>query len=133
MAYIIDAAGFVTGTYCGPGSVANGTDLPPPANAKQPLQFLDGAWLTIAPENHFITYLSLLSRFTGNERSIIRDMQPRDHNVADFIMLAQAAEHIDLDDARVTFGVKYFASVGIITDDRAAEILSLEISESERP
>ncbi len=133
MAYIIDAAGFVTGTYDGPGVAANSTEIQPPENAKLPLQFSDGAWLVSAPENHFITYLAFLSRFTGDERATVRALQDRDINVADFIMLAQAAEHIDLADQRVTFGVQYFASVGIVTHPRAAEILSMEITDFERP
>lgn len=133
MAYILDAAGFVTGTYNGPGQPANSTNVPPPDDAAKPLQFVGGAWNFESPENHFITYLAFLSRFTGDERATVRALQSRDPNVADFIMLAQAAEHIDLDDVRVAGGVAYFASVGIVTGARAFEILSLEISYSERP
>ena len=131
--YILDEAGFVTGTYDGPGQPASSTDIRPPDNAVQPLQFVGGAWLVAAEPVHHITYMAFLSRFTSGERATVRAVLPKDTTAADVIMLAQAALFIDLEDPRVVGGVHYFASVGIITAVRIPEILSLEISDSERP
>jgi hypothetical protein len=48
-AWILDAAGFLTGTYDGPGQPASSTRIQPPENAAQPLRFVDGAWLIAKP------------------------------------------------------------------------------------
>lgn len=132
MAYILDDAGFVTGTYDGPDQPANSTNVPPPTGAAIPLQFVNDAWV-MAASDHRITYMAFLSRFTSVERGKVRAAQVRDGTVADFLMLAQAAKYIDLTDPRVTGGVAYFASVELITADRVAQILSLDIDDAERP
>jgi hypothetical protein len=133
MAYILDAAGYVTGTYDGPGQAANSTTISPPANAAHPLRFVDGAWLVQdAPARH-ITFRAMLERFTAVERAQVRALETRDMGVADFLMLARAASFIDLDDGTTQMGVAYLVSIKAITTDRAAAILGAEVTEAERP
>ncbi|MDN4056345.1 hypothetical protein QPK32_25080 [Massilia sp. YIM B02763] len=48
-AWILDAAGFVTGLFDGPGQPANSVTIQPPQNAAQPLRFVNGAWLIQQP------------------------------------------------------------------------------------
>ncbi len=128
--YLLDDAGYVTGTFDGPGQPASSTSIAPPANATTPLQFVDGAWLTTGTR---ITYMAFLSRFTASERAMIRALQSKDSNVADIIMLAQAASFIDLTDERVAASLSYFVAVLVLTAERAAEILSAPVAASEMP
>lgn len=130
MALLIDSEGYVIGSYDGPGLPANGVRNVPPENAIVPLRYVNGSWLVPSTK---ITYTAFLTRFTGDERSMIRALQQRDANVADFIMLAQAASFIDLQDQRVQQGLAYFVSIKAITSARAEEIISAPVVSSEMP
>ena len=133
--YILDEAGFVTGTYSGPSTPANSTNIPPPDDAAQPLQFVNGAWKATpaASGNKFITLLAFYSRFTQTERLLIRAAQTRDPVTADFMMLVGAASYIDLASDEAQNGIAYMASTHLISVERAAEIIGAPIAENERP
>lgn len=133
MAYVLDQAGFVTGTYDGPGQPANSTGIMPPANAKQPLQFVDGEWLLSQASETRVTLLAFYSRFTTAERLAVRVAQARDMIVADFMMLVGAASFIDLAADDTQQGVAYLVSTHLLTTERAAAILGAPITDAERP
>ena len=134
MAWILDDAGFVTGTFDGSGAPAGSTSVPPPANAAQPLRFVDGAWLaTVERTDKFISLLAFYSRFTTAERVAIRQMTARDPIVADFMMLVDAAKYIDLDMSDTQMGVAYLVSIHVLTEPRAGAILGVPILQAERP
>lgn len=134
-AYILDESGLVIGTLDGTGHPANSTSTPPPADAKQPLQFVDGAWVKVTPAatNKHVTQLAFFSRFTPTERMQVRALQLRDYVVADFMMLTTAAKYIDLDMTDVQNGLAYLVSKQVLTVERAAEVLGAPIAASERP
>lgn len=133
MAWLLDEAGYVTGTYYGPGQPANSTTVPPPADAATPLQFVDGAWLVSQTASKRITLLAFYSRFTSDERLAVRVAQARDMVVADFMMLVGAATFIDLDADDTQNGIAYLVSTHLLTTERAAAILGAAITDAERP
>lgn len=130
--YILDSAGFVTGT-CDSAPPANSTNLPPPADAKQPPQFVSGEWLMPESAGTRITLLAFYSRFTTAERLAVRVAQVRDMIVADFMMLVGAASFIDLAADDTQMGVAYLVSTHLLTTERAAVILGAPITDAERP
>lgn len=133
-AFILDAAGYVTGTFDGPGQPANSTTIAPPSNAAQPLRFVDGTWAIGAPSGaRHITYKALLLRFTAGERTKVRALEARDPGVADFLMLARAASYIDLDDEVTKQGVAYLVSIEVLTEERAGQVLGAPVEDVERP
>lgn len=69
------------------------------------------------------TSYEFLGRFTAVERATIRDAALADAGVADFLMLAQAAQDIVSDDPVTIAGMDYLVSLSIITPARRAEIL----------
>lgn len=130
--YILDAAGFVTGAFDGPGQPANSTNVPPPADAARPLQFVGGAWV-MATAGVPVSLLAFFNRFTSTERLAIRAAQPTNPVVADFMMLVNAAKFIDLANADTVAGLDYLTYVHLVTADRAAQILSHVVTDAERP
>jgi hypothetical protein len=69
------------------------------------------------------TSYEFLIRFTENERAAIRNYALTDPGVADFLMLAQAAQEIISDDPITIAGMDYLVSLNIITNERRDEIL----------
>lgn len=53
-----------------------------------------------------------------------RSLAQTDENVADFLQLLQAAQEVVSDDPMTVAGMDYAVSVGIVTAERKAEILS---------
>lgn len=133
MAYILDEAGYVTGTYDGPGQPSSSTNVQPPAGAAVPLQFVGGAWVLSAPVGTNVSLLAFYNRFTSAERLDIRAAQASNPVVADFMMLVGAAKFIDLSSPDTQAGVAYLAQVGLLTAARADTILNAAISDSELP
>lgn len=131
MAWLLDSAGFVTGTYDGPSQPANSTSVPPPANAAVPLRFHDGAWVITG--GTAVSLLAFFNRFTTTERLAIRLAQVSNPVVADFMMLVNAAKFIDLADENTTAGLGYLTSVHLVTAERAQQILNPIIGDAERP
>lgn len=132
MAYILDEAGFFTGTYDGPGQPANSTNVPPPEDALQPLRFVAGAWVMVST-SYTISLFAFFNRFTSDERLSIRVAESTNLVVADFMMLVAAAKFIDLADSQTVAGVGYLASVHLLTAERSAQILSHIVDDAERP
>jgi len=69
------------------------------------------------------TAYEFLNRFTGTEREAIRTEAKTNPNVADFLMLATAAQVIISDDPITIAGMGYLVSIGLITDQRKNQIL----------
>lgn len=69
------------------------------------------------------TAYEFLSRFTAGERAAIRAGSASDAALADFLMLAQAAQEIQSDDPITASGMYYLTSIGIITEQRRSEIM----------
>jgi hypothetical protein len=134
--WILDAAGYVTGTFDGPGARAGSTSVPPPANAARPLRFVNGVWELsgdVSPLPRILSQLAFLRRFTATERQAVRNARPFDTNVDDFLMLVTAARQIDLDDPDAQGGIAYLQAKSLLTSARAEEILNADITEAERP
>jgi len=79
---------------------------------------------TPRPVQKIWTSYEFLNRFTAEERATIREAAVLDGGVADFLMLAQAAQDIVSDDPVTIGGMDYLVSLTIITPARRAEILS---------
>ena len=73
--------------------------------------------------NRFITKLAFLNKFTMQERIIISSTRKTDPIVEDIMTLLDIAEEINLDDKDTQQGVAYLVSIGLITEQRAQEIL----------
>ena len=69
-----------------------------------------------------LTQLEFLRRFTLNERIKIRASQ--DLMVIDFLYLLSQAQEISLSDPDTIQGVNYLEQIGLIDENRAAEILN---------
>lgn len=69
------------------------------------------------------TSYQFLTRFTGLEREAIRTEAKTNSNVADFLMLATAAQVIISDDPITVAGMGYLVSIGLITEQRKNQIL----------
>lgn len=70
------------------------------------------------------TAYQFLLRFTAGERAALRAAAITDPQVADFQQLAQAAQEIRSDDPMTLAGMDYLVSVGLLSSERRAEILS---------
>ena len=77
----------------------------------------------LPPRVYQWTAYEFLNRFTGTEREAIRTEAKTNPNVADFLMLATAAQVIISDDPVTVAGMGYLVSIGLITDQRKNEIL----------
>ena len=72
---------------------------------------------------HTWTAYEFLNRFTSLERGAIRAAALSDNNVADFQMLAMAAQEITSNDPVTVAGMDYLVSLNIITAQRKTQIL----------
>lgn len=70
------------------------------------------------------TSYEFLRRFTVDERAAIRSGALTDPVLADFLMMSQAAQEVVNDDPMTVAGMDYLVSVGVLTEQRKAEILS---------
>jgi len=75
----------------------------------------------IAPVRY--TSYEFLLRFTSQERAAFRDAATTDPLVADFQQLATAAQQIVSNDPNTIAGMNYLVMVGLLTQQRANEIL----------
>jgi len=71
------------------------------------------------------TSYQFLQRFTPQERAIFRSAALVDVNVADFQMLATAAQEVIADDPVTILGMDYLVSQGLLTEQRKNEILGV--------
>ena len=69
------------------------------------------------------TSYQFLNRLTSAERSDIRERAKTDSNVADFLMLATAAQEVVSDDPMTIAGMNYMVMIGVFTEQRKNEIL----------
>lgn len=97
------------GEWCGPGATYAPNSVP---------RFV------AAPRSITRTSYEFLNRFTKQERKSIRNKAKTDDDVADFEMLATAAQEILSDDPMTVAGMDYLVSVGIITEARKNQILA---------
>jgi len=100
--------------------------------------------ITPAPESNIITNLAFDRRFTLQERVEI-ELESQHDPAADMEQRAQAATlrviqerakkalFIDLADPETQSGVMYMEQVGLLTTERAIEILTAPIQPGERP
>jgi len=77
----------------------------------------------LPPRVYQWTAYEFLNRFTGTEREAIRTEAKTNPNVADFLMLATAAQVIISDDPVTVAGMGYLVSIGLITEQRKNQIL----------
>lgn len=71
------------------------------------------------------TSYQFLNRLTASERADIRQRALTDPNVADFLMLATAAQEVLSDDPVTIMGMGYMVMIGVFTEVRKNEILGL--------
>lgn len=71
------------------------------------------------------TAYEFLNRLTASERADIRQRALTDPNVADFLMLATAAQEILSDDPVTIIGMDYMVLIGVFTQSRRNEILEI--------
>lgn len=138
-AYILDAAGFVTGTFDGPGAPAGSTSVPPPANAIQPLRFVDGAWLAeavaptswddVPPEYWHIDIGPFFDRF-GQKALTITSSE--DNVVKGLLTLILPRKYIDLKRADMPQMLGILVSKGLITAAEKQAVLTNPTTEYER-
>ena len=74
------------------------------------------------PTGNSLTKLMFLTRFTIQERIAIRTST--DPIVNDVMSLFDAASYISVSDANTVQGIQYFVTVGLLTAERAQEILA---------
>ena len=77
--------------------------------------------LLVPAPRTIITKLEFLQRFTQTERTALR--QSQDTIIIDAMDLLANAEEVNLQDPRTIMPVYYFVQVGILTVQRAQEIL----------
>lgn len=80
----------------------------------------------LPPRVYRWTAYEFLNRLTAAERAQIRALGNTDTNVADFLMLATAAQEIVSDDPTTIMGMNYMVLIGVFTEARKNEILSDE-------
>ncbi|GGY12846.1 hypothetical protein GJV26_00155 [Massilia dura] len=138
MAWILDAAGYVTSTYFGPGFPANSTNLAPPAGAAQPLQFVNGAWVMATPaltwsaapaEYWWIDVGSFFDRFGSKSLAITSSTDPE---VAGLVMLVLPRKYIDLQRADLPTLLDVLVTKDIITEAEKTAVLTRPTTEQER-
>jgi hypothetical protein len=76
-----------------------------------------------APKVYTWTSYEFLNRLTASERADIRQRALTDPNVADFLMLATAAQEVVSDDPVTLMGMGYMVMIGVFTETRKNEIL----------
>lgn len=72
-----------------------------------------------------LTKLEFLHRFTAEERIVIRAAAAQSPAIADYMAMLDAAQDVDLTDARTIGGVQALEGAGLIGTGRAAQILTL--------
>lgn len=72
-----------------------------------------------------ITKLAFLNRLTSDERIGIRAAAAQSPAIADYMAMLDAAQDVDLTDARTIGGVQALEAAGLIGEGRAAVILAL--------
>jgi hypothetical protein len=72
-----------------------------------------------------LTKLAFLNRFTADERIAIRAAAAQSPAIADYLAMLDAAQDVDLTDARTVGGAAALEAAGLIGAGRAAEILAL--------
>jgi hypothetical protein len=100
----------------------------PPITEQNLLQKLVDGQLDSLVASYVTTTLSkldFLNRFTVDERVAIRTAAQSNAQVADYLGLLDAAQTVDLTDARTTAGVQALEAAGLIAQGRAAQILAL--------
>ena len=86
------------------------------------LGYLYNGWYFEAPR--WTSYQFLL-RFTAEERASFRAAAQTDPIVADFQMLATAAQEVVADDPNTVAGMGYLVAVGLLTPERRDEVLAI--------
>jgi hypothetical protein len=72
-----------------------------------------------------VTKLAFLNRFTSGERIGIRAAATQSPAIADYLAMLDAAQDVDLTDARTIGGVQALEAGSLIAAGRAAQILTL--------
>jgi hypothetical protein len=72
-----------------------------------------------------ITKLAFLNRFAAEERIGIRAAAAQSPAIADYLAMLDAAQDVDLTDARTIGGANALEAAGLIGEGRAAAILAL--------
>jgi hypothetical protein len=72
-----------------------------------------------------LTKLDFLNRLTSAERIAIRAAAAQSPAIADYMAMLDAAQDVDLTDARTIGGVNALEAAGLIGEGRAAAILAL--------
>jgi len=78
-----------------------------------------------APRVYTWTSYEFLNRLTASERADIRTRALTDPNVADFLMLATAAQEVISNDPVTIMGMDYMVAIGVFTQARRDEIMSI--------
>lgn len=90
-------------------------------DAVQSIRWNYASEIPLAPKRY--TSYEFLLRFTPEERAAFRAAAATDPNVADFQQLATAAQQIISNDPVTIMGMQYLVLVGLLTQQRADEIL----------
>lgn len=77
----------------------------------------------LPPVPRVVSSLEFMERFTQEERIALRRAAKESEALEDWLDLLRAAQSVDLDDPRTVGGLQAFAAEGLITAERAAEIL----------
>lgn len=77
------------------------------------------------PASPVMSRLAFMRRFTMQERIAIRAAVPTDPVLADVNALLELAQEVSLDDPDTQMAIGYMTQLGILTAERAAEILNL--------
>jgi len=72
-----------------------------------------------------LTKLAFLNRFTASERIAIRAAAEQSPAIHDYMAMLDAAQDVDLLDARTIGGVQALEAAGLLGEGRAGEILAL--------
>lgn len=72
-----------------------------------------------------ITKLAFLNRFTPEERIAVRAAVAQSPAIHDYMEMLDAAQDVDLTDARTIGGVQALEAAGLLAEGRAGEILAL--------
>lgn len=72
-----------------------------------------------------LTKLAFLNRFTSDERIAIRTAAQTSPAIHDYLAMLDAAQDVDLLDARTIGGVQALEAAGLLAEGRGAEILAL--------
>jgi hypothetical protein len=78
----------------------------------------------IVEKKPILTKLQFLQRFTAAERVAIRQAAKAVPALEDYMAMLDAAQHIEIDRPDTIAGVNALAAAGLLTEQRAAEILA---------